>query len=108
MTFTEMPYDNRPPFLLEGTKLHFAKVRDGYLRILSCVEPLNDDGSEGLHVSVSHSSSAARGTGQDWRLPTDKEMNQVGSHFFPLKNYDEIDLEDSPVRHLWEKSEATK
>lgn len=105
LNIIELPPATMPPFLMPGTRQHIAKVDDGFLRMLSAVEPFNNDGSSGLHVSVSHSSRGGAVTGFG-RPATDQELAAVAAHFFGEANFEENNSGATPgdtLRHLWEK-----
>lgn len=106
MGIVEFQPDTRPPFLQPTAKFHCARVADGYLRIISDVEPFNNDHSEGLHVSVSHSSRGGA-VNRFGRSATDEELNEIARHFFrDGMQWEEDNTGATPgdtIRHLWEQ-----
>lgn len=110
MKIIELPPTTMPPFLMPGTKQHVARVHDGYLKILSAVEPCNDDCTPALHVSVSHSSRGGA-VNRYGRAATDEELAEVAAFFFSGKQFEEDNSGATPsdtLRHLWEVESQTR
>lgn len=94
-----------PPInALNGETFFRAKVADGWIRVMAATEPYHQDGSKGLHVSVSFTDAALPNGMPHGRKPSRAEMSEIINRLFSNKAY-EIDNcgNDNGVIHLWEK-----
>lgn len=66
---------------------------DGRINILLGIEPFNDDGSFGLHVSLRH---------QKDRVLTETEIKAIGDKLFGRTPWKEENIPGMVHHHLWE------
>lgn len=91
--------DHIKPFFAPGTKLYESSAIGGTLNVFVAMEPFNDDGSSGIHVSASLTRDTVHQT-----PPSDDDMRAIAAEFMVGRDYEEQSINGSLVRHLWETS----
>lgn len=85
-------------FFVPGAQLYESSAIGGTLNVFVSIEPFNDDGSSGVHVSASLTRDTAHQT-----PPSDDDMRAIAAEFMVGRDYEEQSIKGSLVRHLWEK-----